>query len=180
MRRLLPLVAFLLLAPGPARGQEKPHYDSPPPVFQPGRFTLGGYLGFGLGSVNWVSISGEVGYLATERLWIGTTGRFQYTEDHRYEPTTHSVDYGFGAFTRYFVLSQAFAAAEWSWTSYEIPTGSSSTRSSISSLFLGAGYGQGLGSQSILMAEALFDVTGNVKGVYGTPWIFRIGWAMGF
>ena len=28
--------------------------------------------------------------------------------------------------------------------------------------------------------EVLYDVTGNAKGLYGTPWIIRAGFAMGF
>ncbi|KAA0256369.1 hypothetical protein FBQ97_07235 [Acidobacteria bacterium ACD] len=187
MRRTSPLLtalflAVLSLAAPSARGQEE---ETPPP--DPGRparasrFTFGGTLGFGFGDVNWVSVTGELGYFATERLWLGTTGTFAFTSDRRYEPTWNSTDYGVGAWARYFVLDRLFVETEWSWTSYEVLERSGSTgRDDVSSLFLGAGYGQTLGGKSLLLVEVLYDVTGNAEGLYGTPWRYRIGFVTGF
>ena len=181
MRRFLPLAAALLLACTPAVAQDRPGQAPSGYGFTSSRFTFGGSLGFGFGSVTWVAVSGEVGYLATDRLWAGTSGMFRYTNDTRYSPTFDAVDYGFGVFGRYFVFDRFFADTEWSWTSYESRTGdSSSVRSSISSFFVGAGYGQPLGGRGIALFEVLYDVTGNSKGLYGTPWIIRAGFAMGF
>ena len=106
---------------------------------------------------------------------------FRYTDDTRYEPTFHAIDYGLGVFARYFVFERFFADTEWSWTSYESRTGGSSTqRSGISSFLVGAGYGQSLGGRSLGVFEVLYDVTGNAKGIYGTPWVVRAGFATGF
>jgi hypothetical protein len=180
VRRLVPLLAALVLASPAARAQDQPGQAPAGYGFTSSRFTFGGSLGFGFGSVTWVAVSGELGYLATDRLWVGTSGMFRYTDDTRYEPSFQAVDYGFGVFGRYFVFDRFFADTEWSWTSYETPTFSSSARSSISSFFVGAGYGQSLGGRSLVLLEVLYDVTGNAKGLYGTPWLVRAGFAMGF
>ena len=187
MRKTSPLLTALLLATlalaaQSARGQEE---EAPPRdsarSSRASRFTFGGYLGFGFGDVSWASVTGEVGYFATDRLWVGTTGTFSYTSDGRYEPTWNSTDYGVGAYARYFVLDAFFAETEWSWTSYEVLGFDGSTgRSSVSSLFVGAGYGQSLGGPSLLLFEVLYDVTGNAKELYGTPWRFRAGFVTGF
>jgi hypothetical protein len=129
--------------------------------------------------VTWVGLSGEVGYLATDRLWIGPSGMFRYTDDTRYTPSFHGVDYGFGVFTRYFVFDRFFAATEWTWTSYESRLVGGG-RSSITSFFVGAGYGQPLGGRGNAIFEVLYDVTGNANGVYGTPWVVRAGFTYGF
>ena len=130
--------------------------------------------------MTWVLVSGEVGYLATDRLWVGTSGMFRYTDDSRYEPSFHAVDYGFGLFGRYFVFDRFFAGAEWSWTSYESRTGGSSGGAASRGFFVGGGYGQALGGPASSVFEVLYDVTGNAKGLYGTPWVIRAGFATGF
>jgi hypothetical protein len=181
VRRLVPFLAALALASPVARAQDQPGQAPPGYGFTSSRFTVGGSLGLGFGSVNWVAVTGELGYLATDRLWVGTSGMFRYTDDTRYEPSFQAVDYGLGVFGRYFVFDRFFADTEWNWTSYETPTGpSSSTRSTITSFYVGAGYGQSLGGRSLALFEVLYDVTGNAKGLYGTPWIVRAGFTMGF
>ena len=177
----MPLLAALILASLPARAQDQPGRAPAGYGSRSGGFTFGGSLGFGFGSVTWVSASGEVGYLPTDRLWVGTSGMFRYTDDSRYEPSFHAIDYGFGVFARYFVFDRFFADTEWTWTSYESRTGgSSSERSGISSFLVGAGYGQSLGGRSLVLFEVLYDVTGNAKGIYGSPWVLRAGFATGF
>ena len=144
-----------------------------------GRFTFGGSVGFGFGTVTWVGVSGEVGYLVTSRVWTGASGMFRYTDDSRYQPSYEAVDYGFGAFGRYFVFDRFFADTELAFTSYEnrAPGGE---RSSFTSFLVGGGYGAPVGGQSSVLFEVLYDVTGNAKGVYGTPWVVRAGFAMSF
>lgn len=176
MRRALPFLAVLLLASPPALAQDQATRAPSP---GPSRFTFGGSLGFGFGTVTWVGVSGEVGYLVTDRIWAGTSGNFRYTDDSRYEPSFTAVDYGFGVFGRYFVYDRFFAATEWAWTSYESRT-FDAARSSVSSFLVGAGYGQPTGGGGNLVLEILYDVTGNATGIYGTPWVIRAGFTMGF
>jgi hypothetical protein len=170
--RILAVLAAIVAAPAFAQQQD-------PPVPSPSRFTFGGSIGFGFGTVTWVGLSGEVGYLVTDRVWAGTSGMFRYTDDSRYEPSFHALDYGFGLFGRYFVYDRFFAATEWNWTSYESRT-VGADRSSITGFFVGAGYGQALGGRSSAVFEVLYDVTGNSKGIYGTPWVIRAGFTVGF
>lgn len=182
MRLLVPILSsLLLLAPG-ARAEEdqRPPRTSSGP--RSGRFTYGGSVGFGFASgIFAVSLRGEVGYLVTDRLWTGVSGRFQYTVDDRYEGSDDFLDYGGGAYARYFVVDRLFAATEWGWTSYEVRTvDSSSSRENLSSVLVGAGYGQPLGPRSALVVELLYDVTGNARGLYGTPWVTRLSFTTGF
>ncbi|MBK6404629.1 MAG: hypothetical protein IPN03_23710 [Holophagales bacterium] len=182
MKPLLPLVAALLLLSPPAVAQDD--QGAPQPAIRPrsGRFTYGGSVGLGIGSASWgVSLRGEVGYLATDRLWTGVSGRFQWTHDDYGPETYDSVDYGVGAYARYFVVDRLFATTEWDWTSYEVrSTGPSAGRESFSSFFVGGGYGQPLGPRSLFLVEVLYDVTGNARGLYDTPWVTRLSFATGF
>lgn len=182
MRALVPFVAALLLVPLPVGAQDD--QGAPQPTFRPrsGRFTYGGSVGFGIGTASWgASLRGEAGYLVTDRLWTGVSGRFQWTHDDYGPETYDSVDYGFGAYARYFVFDRFFAATEWDWTSYEVRwTGPSSGRDSFSSFLVGGGYGQPLGPRSLFLVEVLHDVTGNAQGIYDTPWVTRLSFTTGF
>ena len=180
MRRFLrPLLAALLLSAPLARAQDPvdatTRRGGPAPI----PLTFGGSLGFGFGSVTWVSVSGEVGYLPADKVWVGVSGMFRYTDDSRYRPHFSGVDYGFGVFGRYFVYSRFFASAEWAWTSYENRT-PDLPRDNITSFFVGGGYGQPVGARSNVMLEVLYDVTGHANGIYGTPWVVRAGFTYGF
>lgn len=182
MKALVPLVAaFLLVAPA-VRAEEGE--GAPPQTFQPrsGRFTYGGSFGLGVGSSAWgVSLRGEAGYLVTDRLWTGVSGRLQWTHDEWYGDSYDSFDYGFGAYGRYFVFDRFFVSTEWDWTSYEVrmsPSGSG--RESVSTFLVGGGYGQPLGSRSVFLVELLYDVTGNARGLYGTSWVTRFSFVTGF
>jgi hypothetical protein len=182
MKALVPLVAALLLVAPAALSQDD--QAAPQPAFKPrsGRFTYGGSVGFGIGSGTWgASLRGEVGYLATDRLWTGVSGRFQWTHDDWYEESQDSIDYGVGVYARYFVLDRLFATTEWDRTSSETrATGPSSGRDSFSTFLVGAGYGQPLGPRSLFLVELLYDVTGNAQGIYDTPWVTRLSFATGF
>jgi hypothetical protein len=182
MKAVVPLIAALLLVSPPVGAQDD--QGAPQPTFRPhsGRFTYGGSVGFGIGTASWgVSLRGEAGYLVTDRLWTGVSGRFQFTHDDWYDESYDSVDYGLGVYARYFVLDRVFATTEWAWTSYEVrSTGPASGRDSFSSFLVGGGYGQPLGPRSLLLIEALYDVTGNAQGLYDTPWVTRLSFATGF
>ena len=183
MKALVALAAALILVAPLARAQEDELAPPPPARPRSGRFTYGGSVGFGIGDSTWgVSLRGEAGYLVTDRLWTGLSGRFQWNHDDRYSPTLDSVDYGVGAYARYFVFERLFASSEWDWTSYETRTarGASAGRESFSSFLVGAGYGQPLGPRSLLLLEALYDVSGNARGLYGTPWVTRFSFVAGF
>ena len=179
MRRAFPLLAFLVLASAPALAQDQAGRAPSDYGLRSSRFTFGGSLGFGFGTVTWVGISGEVGYLPTDRVWVGMSGMFRYTDDTRYQPSYTATDYGFGVFGRYFIYGGFFGDVEWAWTSYE-NRAAGTARDNITSVLVGGGYGAPVGGRSTVTFEVLYDVTGNAKGVYGTPWVIRAGFAMGF
>jgi len=182
VRRLAPAALAVILFAMPALGQQEtsapPRSPSP---FGGDRFTFGGAIGFGFGTVNWVSISPEVGFFATERLWTGASGTFQFTNDTSYDPDFNSTNYGFGLFARYFILDRAYAAAQWSWSSVQFRSFDGGTyRDNQSSFYLGGGYAQPLGGNSALLVELLYDVTGNAVGLYGSPVVFQVAVIAGF
>jgi len=179
VRRALPFLAALLLGSPPAGAQDQAGRAPSDYGLRSSRFTFGGSLGFGFGTVTWVGVSGEVGYLPTDRVWVGTSGMFRYTDDSQYQPSVQAVDYGVGVFGRYFVFDRFFADTEWTWTSYENRT-AGAERTRITSFLIGGGYGAPVGGRSSVMFEVLYDVTGNAKGLYGSPWIVRAGFTMGF
>lgn len=181
MRRALLLAALLASSPALLAQEEAPPGKDRPARrgSGPSRLTLGGSVGFGFGTVTWVGVSGEVGYLVTDRLWAGVSGMYRYTDDRRYEPSFTATDYGVGTFGRYFFFDRVFGSVEWAWTSYEART-FGSDRETITSVFVGGGYGQPVSGNGSIVLEVLYDVTGNAKGVYGTPWVLRAGFTYGF
>ncbi len=183
MKALVALVAAIVLVAPTARAQEDELPSHPSSRSRSGRFTYGGSIGFGVGSDTWgVSLRGAAGYLVTERLWTGLSGRFQWTHDGRYSPDLDSVDYGVGAYARCFVIDRLFASGEWDWTTYDTTTawGDPGVRANISSFLVGVGYGQPIGPGNLLLVEALYDVSGNARGLYGTNWVTRISFVTGF
>jgi hypothetical protein len=182
VKLLAPLLAALLLSSAPLRGEEEEGAPPAPARPRSGRLTYGGSLGFGIGSESWgVSLRGEAGYLVTERLWTGVSGRFTWTHDDRYSPTLDLVDYGAGAYVRYFVFDRFFASTELAWTSYEVRTADPSAgRDEFTSFLVGGGYAAPLGPRNALLLEALYDVTDNTQGLYGSPWLVRFSFVAGF
>lgn len=182
VRRLAPAALALLLVVLPAAGQQEssapPRQPSP---FGGERWTFGGYVGFGFGTVNWVSVSPEVGYFVAERFWMGVSGYFQFTNDTSYNPDFNTTSYGFGLFARYFIVSRAYAAAQWNWSSIQLRSfGGAATRDSQSVFYLGGGYAQPLGGNTALLVEVLYDLTGNAVGLYGSPLVVQMGVVVAF
>lgn len=122
-----------------------------------------------------------MGYLATDRLWTGVSGRFQRTHDEQGPETYDSVDYGVGVLARHFAVDRLFATSKWDWTSCEVrSTGPSSGRDSFSSFLVGGGYGQPLGPRSLRFVEVLCAGTGNARGLYDSPRVTRLSFTTGF
>lgn len=182
MKRLAPAALALLLFAPPALGQrETSDVPPPPPRFGGERFTIGGSFGFGLGTVNWVSISPEFGYLVTGRLWAGASASLQFSNDTSYDPDFNSFNYGFGLFVRCFVFDGLYATAQGNWSSVALRSFDGATgRENQSNLYLGGGYAQQLGGNAALVVALLYDVTGNAVGLYGQPLVFQFGVVVGF
>ncbi len=182
MKRLPWAALALFLLASPAFGQrETTDVPPPPPRFGGERFTIGGSFGFGLGTVNWVSISPEFGYLFTDRLWCGASASLQFTNDTSYDPDLNSFNYGFGLFGRFFLFEGLYATAQGNWSSLAVRSfGGTTGRESQTNLYLGGGYAQQFGGHAALVVALLYDVTGNAVGLYGQPLVFQFGVVVGF
>jgi len=181
--RIALVVVALACCARPAAGQSDAAGSVFPSGFRlgPSDFTWGGSIGFGFGSVNWVSVAPQLGYFASDRLWTGVSAKFQFTNDTRYDPDFNSTNFGFGVFGRYLLFDRAFGEVEWSWYSYQVRLVNAQTsRTSLSSVYVGGGYAQPFASSAAVVLEMLYDVTGNAATLYGNNWLLRLGVAAGF
>ena len=154
------------------------------------RLYIGGGIGFGISSTStYVGISPVIGYRLSPSVDIG--GRFNYTYNRFTDPYTNNKysfnDFGLGAFARYylFFFNDIFIHGEYEALNYEYIdqyktayTDEVMGRGWVSSLFLGAGYRQWIGSNAFVGMSVLFNLLDSYDSPYSNP-IIRIGVGVG-
>jgi hypothetical protein len=148
-----------------------------------GRWFYGGSIGLGLGDVTYVSVAPLVGYQVSDRLAVGGSLIYQYTNDDRYQPAITTNDYGASVFGRYMIKGPFFAQAELEQLSYEyVRSNLTTTRTDATSLFVGGGVAWPLGSKVSAFATALYNLSygSQSPSPYSSPWVFRFGVGVGF
>lgn len=145
-------------APGDTTAAEpapKPAPQPAPAAKQPSRVYFGGSLGFSAWS-NYMSIRVEpmVGYKLSPKASLGARVTYEYYKDKRVVPNRESHSYGGSVYSRYRIIPQAYAHAEFAYMSYDW-TGE---RDWVPYLLLGGGYSQPLAGKSYFLLEVLFDV----------------------
>ena len=138
----------------------------------------GGTLGFNFfGDVFSISVQPLVGYKFTPKLSGGITFIYQYFRDNRFDPSLTYHNYGGTVFSRYRIIPQLYAHAEFAYISYDFVTG----REAVPFLLLGGGYSQRIAPTAWAYVQVLFDVIQDSKSPYKNwdPWI-SIGVAAGF
>jgi hypothetical protein len=144
----------------------------------PSRFYFGGSIGLLLSNdFTRVSVQPMAGYKLTPKASIGSRVGYEYLKDNRTDRDFESHSYGASVFTRYMVMRQAYAHAEFQYTSYDLGT----YRAWVPFLLLGGGYAQRLSPKSQLMVEMLFDVLQDPDSPYdsGEP-VVNVGVGVGF
>lgn len=195
--RTASVAVALFLALVPAMGQEVPVPPQPPPAppkladtastaHPPPaeRWYLGGGIGFGFGTVEYVDLSPIVGYRISRQVTAGAGLTYRYLRDGRYDPEITTSDWGGSVFGEFHVVPQLFFHAEYEYLNYEVPLVLGGTsRSNASSFLVGVGAGQAVGGRVATYAAVLYNVTyddTDPNRPYDSPWVFRVGVGVGF
>jgi len=148
-----------------------------------GRWFYGGGIGLGLGDITYFSIQPLVGYQVSDRLAVGGSLIYRYTNNDRYEPSITTNDFGASVFGRYTIKAPFFAQAELEQLSFEyVRSNLTTARTDATSLFVGGGAAWPLGSNVSAFATAMYNVSygSQSPSPYSGPWVFRIGIGVGF
>lgn len=152
---------------------------------------FGGNIGFSLwNNYSQLGVYPLVGYKVTSQFSVGGKAGYVYTSDDRYKPlpSLDTSNYGGSVFSRYRIIPQIYAHAEFAYWSYESVTsytpGDSSyvtERNWVPYLLLGGGLSQRLGGNTYAFVEVLFDVIQDEKSPYD-DWEPRVsvGISVGF
>lgn len=151
----------------------------PPPPSKESKVYYGGNVYFSFwNDYFYIGLFPMVGYKLTPQLSAGLRVGYSYISDSKYSPTLTSHNYGGGVFTRYSIIPQLYAKAEFLYFSYEHPinitlSGYETERVWVPFLLLGAGFSQRISNNASAFVEVLFDVIQDPNSPYeaGDPWI---------
>lgn len=148
------------------------------------RIYFGGNLGLQFGTVTNIEIAPIVGYRFTDDFsaGIGITYIYFKREFDNYEDFETNI-YGYRFFARHNIQEQFYAQAEYENLSLEFfnINDGSSKREWVPGAFVGGGYFQPLGRNAGFNISALYNLLYDEdKSPYNSPWVFRIGFTVGF
>ena len=169
--------------------KEENNSETTKPPSKESRWYYGGEVGFGFSS-DYFSIGIEpiVGYKITPKFSVGGKIGYTYISDSRYDPlpTLNTSNYGGSIFSRYRIIPQLYAHAEFAYWSYEnaidvTADGYETERVWVPFILLGAGFSQMISPNVWAYAEVLFDVLNDTNSPYDEwdPWI-SVGVGVGF
>lgn len=143
---------------------------------------FGGTIGLSFGNYTAIRIAPLAAYKIKPKLSVGLQIGYEYVRDSRYSETLTSHNYGGSIFSRYRIIPQVFAHAEYAMVNYEIHTSlDTSERKTVPYLFLGGGYSQQVAPGTWMFVQVLFDVLQSNDSPYD-DWepFFSIGVGVGF
>jgi hypothetical protein len=155
------------------------------------KWYYGGNIGFSFwGDYFYLGVYPLVGYKVTPQLSLGAKIGYAYISDNRYDPfpALKTSNYGASVFTRYRIIPQLYAHAEFAYWSYENITSFNTVQNTYNTerfwvpyLLLGGGFSQNIGPNVWAFAEVLFDVINDENSPYksGDPFI-SVGVGVGF
>jgi len=155
------------------------------------KWYYGGNIGFSFwNDYFYLGVYPLVGYKVTPKLSLGAKIGYAYISDDRYEPfpALNTSNYGASIFSRYRIIPQLYAHAEFAYWSYENISSFNTVNNTYNTerywvpyLLLGGGYSQNIGPNVWLFAEVLFDVINDENSPYesGEPFI-SFGAGVGF
>ena len=143
------------------------------------RLYFGGNFGLQLGSVTMIDLSPLVGYKFTEKFSAGVGITYKYFNDSRHNPSISTNIYGGSIFSRYFILDNVFAHAEFENTNLEtkfdvLNMHPNQDRFWIQSVFIGAGYIQRFNENSGAYILLLWNLNESSNSIYQNP-VIRVG-----
>jgi len=146
--------------------------------FDPSRLVVGGGFGAQFGNITSVQLAPSVGYMFTDNLLAGVTGKYIYFQDRDFNYETSM--YGGGLFTQYFFLENFIAHAEYELLNLEAynAINFSEERVNVSSIFVGGGYRSLMGGNSFVSIMLLYNLNDDINSPYTNP-ILRIGFGIG-
>jgi hypothetical protein len=188
MKSSLPtiLLAFALL---PAWAQSPPE---DPPLTTPStprpawrdKLYFGGGVGLSFGDIDYVEVAPLVGYQLNPRISFGVGAFYRWTSDDRYTPSLDTSDYGASVFSRINIVPPIYAHVEYEFVNYEYLTfAGTNAREGDSNVLVGLGFFQPTGGRSGFYASALYNLMydeDDPTSPYDSPWVYRIGFTIGF
>lgn len=126
-----------------------------------------------------ISVMPSVGYRITPKLSSGVIGIYQYTYFRDFRLSSHN--YGASFFSRYFVLPQVYASAEYEQVNFDIISfDRSRSRRWVDRMLVGGGYFQQGGGRGGFHIGVLYDLlyTGRQNDPlypYQSPFVYRVG-----
>ena len=195
MKKLLMLIIipFSFLLAG-ERGESietesSTNYNPFNPAASQSKVYYGGNVGFRFwNNYFYLGVYPLVGYKITPKFSVGGKLGYAYISDSRYDPSFNSSNYGGSVFTRYRIIPQIYAQAEFVYFSYEGITSYNAVSNSYNTervwvpfLLLGGGVSQMVGPNVWVFAEVLFDVINDPNSPYksGDPFV-SFGAGVGF
>ncbi|MEQ9353201.1 MAG: hypothetical protein RJQ00_11520 [Vicingaceae bacterium] len=142
------------------------------------RLVIGGGFGAQFGDITSVQLAPTLGYLFTDNLLAGLTGKYIYYQDREFNYETNM--YGGGLFAQYFFLENFIAHAEYELLSLEAfnPIDFTEKRVTVNSVFVGGGYRSFMGGNSFVSIMLLYNLNDDINSPYTNP-ILRIGFGIG-
>ncbi len=156
-----------------------------PPASQPrrrlrDRIYYGGSVTVSFGDVTRIGVYPMIAYKVTPKLSAGAEFGYEWLKYDNFDETTNN--YGWSVFSRYRLLPQIFAHAEYQMVNYEIFTSpTTSDHEWVPYLLFGGGLSSRIGPNTWGYVEVLFDVLNDDHSPYddGEPFI-SAGVGVGF
>lgn len=149
------------------------------------RVFVGGNLGLSFGDITNIQIAPIVGYRVTNQFSVGLGPQYQYTRIRiRNGSDLSSNNYGFNLFARYNIFEPFFLQAEYEYLNFELFNIDLSTfRDNFSSVLIGGGISQPIGSRAFFNLTVLYNViydNNDPFQPYDSPVVVRAGINLGF
>jgi hypothetical protein len=186
MRRIIPIIIFLIVLSQSINLQAQRSFSS--------RLFTGGNFGMQFGNATLVDISPLIGYRVTEDIDAGislTYKYFNYRDRFYFKPSNQYFDqkaniFGGSIFGRYYITEIIFAHVEIEYLDYTGDTYNlynngvvkGSENKGITSIFVGGGYKQEIGSNSFFTFMLLYNLNETNDSPYTNP-VIRVGFGLG-
>src|SRR5690554_1361730 len=164
--------------------QTEKRYESKKGKFDFDRMRYGGSFGATFGDITYVDIAPTAGYMLTDNLLFGLSGRYIYFEERFLSYRFSTNIYGGGPFTQYFILENITLHAEYEVLNmvdrnrYFYNPNQAEKRINVSSLLVGVGYRTMINRRSFASILLLYNLNENENSIYTNP-IIRLNFGFG-